>query len=129
MAKQLKKSQPERKNPEETMRKIWFASLGAVSILQKQAGTVLESMIKEGQSFQARGKKFGRSIAGEVQKAVDIRVSPLLARAGALRRDVEAQIEHGIGRALSHAGIPSKADVDALITRVDKLSRQLRAAK
>ena len=51
MGKQLKKNQPKKDLPEETMRKVWFASLGALSILQKQAGSVLEGMISEGQSF------------------------------------------------------------------------------
>ena len=54
MGKQLKKNQPEKNLPEETMRKVWLASLGAFSILQKQAGSVLEGMISEGQSFQRR---------------------------------------------------------------------------
>ena len=42
---------------------------------------------------------------------------------------IEARVEQGVGRVLSYAGIPSKADVDALISRVDALSRQLRAAR
>lgn len=129
MAKQLKKIPAQKNMPEETMRKVWFASLGALSILQKQAGVILEGMISEGQLFQSRSRKLGRAVAGDVQKAVDRRVSPLIARLSGLRRDIEARFEHGLGRALSHAGIPSKADVDALIARVDKLSRQLRAAK
>ena len=129
MGKQLKKNQPEKNLPEEPMRKVWLASLGAFSILQKQAGSVLEGKISEGQSFQERSRKFGRSLGGEVQKAVDQRVAPLIARVTTLRNEVESRFEQGVGRALSYAGIPSKADVDALIARVDKLSRLLRAAK
>ena len=129
MGKQLKKIQPEKNLPEETMRKVWLASLGAFSILQKQAGSVLEGMISEGQSFQERSRKFGRSLGGEGQKAVDQRVAPLIARVTTLRNEVESRFEQGVGRALSYAGIPSKADVDALIARVGKLSRLLRAAK
>ena len=130
MGKLLKKIQAEKKHlPEETMRKVWLASLGALSILQKQAESVLEGMISEGQSFQARSRKFGRSLGGGLRKAVDQRVAPLLARVTTLRDEVESRFEQGVGRALSYAGIPSKADVDALIARVDKLSRQLRAAK
>ena len=56
-------------------------------------------------------------------------MKPVRIRLDAMRNDAEARFETGVGRVMSYAGIPSKADVDALIARVDKLSRQLRAAK
>lgn len=64
MGKQLKKNQPEKNLPEETMRKVWLASLGAFSILQKQAGSVLEGMIDQRRSVVAGAQQEIRSFVG-----------------------------------------------------------------
>ena len=109
--------------------KFWLASLGAVSIAQKMGNELLENMIVEGKSFQVRGEKMARKVSTGVRTGIKSRVQPIQARLLATRKNAEAKFEKGLGRALSYAGIPSKADVDALITRVDRLSRQLRAAK
>lgn len=113
----------------EKAQKMWLAGLGAVSIVQKQGAEMFESMISEGKSFQARSGKLARKVSAEVKTVVASRAKPVQARLLAVRRNAEARIEQGVGRALSYAGIPSKADVDALISRVDALSRKLRTAR
>ncbi|MGB0134408.1 phasin family protein [Dokdonella sp.] len=109
--------------------RIWLASLGAFSIAQKQGSELFETMISEGKSFQVRSEKLARKVSADVRKGFDSRLKPVKARVLATRKSAEAKFEKGLGQALSYAGIPSKADVDALINRVDRLSRQLRAAK
>jgi poly(hydroxyalkanoate) granule-associated protein len=109
--------------------KLWLASLGAISVAQKMGAELVENMISEGKSFQVRSEKFARKFSTDVRSAIESRVKPVKARILASRKSAEAKFEKGLGRALSYAGIPSKADVDALISRVDRLSRQLRAAK
>jgi poly(hydroxyalkanoate) granule-associated protein len=113
----------------EKARKVWLAGLGAVSIVQKQGIDLFESMVHEGKTYQVSSEKLIRKVSAEVKSAVDSRLKPVKIRVKAIRSDAEAKVEQGIGRVLSYAGIPSKADVDALIARVDKLSRQLRTAK
>ncbi len=110
-------------------RKVWLAGLGAFSIAQKQGADLFEVMVSEGQSYQQRSEKVVRKLSNEVANLFESRMQPVRIRLKAIRSDAEAKIEHGLGRVMSYAGIPSKADVDALISRVDKLSRQLRAAK
>jgi len=109
--------------------KFWLASLGAVSIAQKMGAELAENMISEGKTFQLRSGKLARKISTDLTKVIENRVKPVKARLIATRKSAEAKFEKGLGRALSYAGIPSKADVDALISRVDRLSRQLRAAR
>lgn len=109
--------------------KLWLASLGAVSIAQKMGAELVDNMTAEGMSFQIRSKKFAKKVATDLSSGINSRIKPVKARLLATRRDVEVRFEKGLGQVLSYAGIPSKADVDALITRVDRLSRQLRAAK
>ena len=90
---------------------------------------LFESMVSEGKAFQVRSEKLARKVSTEVKKVVQSRMKPVRIRLDAMRSEAEAKIELGVGRVMSYAGIPSKADVDALIARVDKLSRQLRAAR
>lgn len=132
MSKQVKVSKQVKANNVvnvDKAEKVWLAGLGAFSIAQKQGTVLFESMVSEGKSFQLRSEKLARKLSSEVKSVVESRMKPVRIRLDALRSEAEAKIESGVGRVMSYAGIPSKADVDALISRVDKLSRQLRAAK
>ncbi len=132
MSKQIKRNSTVKTTSmsrSDQVQKVWLAGLGAFSIAQKQGVVLFESMVSEGKSYQASSEKLVRKVSGEVMLIVDSRLKPVKQRFKAIRHDAEAKFEQGVGRVMSYAGIPSKADVDALIARVDKLSRQLRAAK
>lgn len=113
----------------DTAQKVWLAGLGVFSIAQKQGTVLFESMVGEGKALQVRSEKLARRVSAEVQGVLESRLQPIRIRLDAMRSNAEARIELGVGRVMSYAGIPSKADVDALIARVDKLSRQLRATR
>jgi poly(hydroxyalkanoate) granule-associated protein len=127
--KVTKQARPAAKVNVDKARKVWLAGLGAFSIVQKQGAEVFENMVSEGKSFQTRSEKLARKVSGEIRTVVGKRMKPVKARLQTVRREAEARVEQGVGRVLSYAGIPSKADVDALISRVDALSRQLRATR
>lgn len=132
MSKQIKMSKQAKSNNVvnvDKTEKVWLAGLGAFSIAQKQGAALFESMVSEGKSFQIRSEKLARKVSTEVKSIVESRMTPVRIRLDAMRSEAEAKFETGVGRVMSYAGIPSKADVDALIARVDKLSRQLRTVK
>ncbi len=132
MSKQTKvtaKTKASKMSAADKAQKVWLAGLGAFSIAQKQGADVFESMVVEGKSFQTSSEKLARKVSEDLKSVVASRMKPIKQRVKAIRVDAEAKFEQGVGRFMSYAGIPSKADVDALIARVDKLSRQLRAAK
>lgn len=132
MSKQIKVSKQTKSNNVANVdkaQKVWLAGLGAFSIAQKQGAALFESMVSEGKSFQLRSKKLAHKVSLEVASVVESRMKPVRIRLDAMRSEAEARFETGLGRVMSYAGIPSKADVDALIARVDKLSRQLRTSK
>ena len=132
MSKQVKVSKQVKANNVvnvDKAEKVWLAGLGAFSIVQKQGTAVFESMVSEGKSVQVRSAKLASKVSTEVRNVVESRMKPVRIRLNAMRSEAEAKFETGVGRVMSYAGIPSKADVDAQIARVDKLSRQLRAAK
>jgi poly(hydroxyalkanoate) granule-associated protein len=113
----------------EQAHRFWLAGLGAFSIAQKQGKVLFEGLVSEGKGFQTRSEKLARQVGSDVGIVVKSRLKPVQLRLEAVRRDAEAKLERGVGRVLSYAGIPSKADVDTLVTRIDALSKQLRAAK
>lgn len=133
MSKQIKARRPAKAKVAVTKvdkaEKLWLAGLGAVSIAQKMGAELADNMVSEGKSFRTRGSKFARTVSADLRKGIESRVKPIKAVLLAKRKSAEMKIEKGIGRALSYAGIPSKADVDALVARVDRLSRQLRATR
>jgi len=132
VSKQIKVMKTVKPGPSASVDKVqqvWLAGLGAFSIAQKQGKVILDGMINEGRSFQLRTDKLARKVSGEIKAVAETRMAPVKLRLAALRSDAEAKIEQGVGRLMSYAGIPSKADVDSLIARVDKLSRQLRATR
>ncbi len=132
MSKQIKPSSKARTpltSTADKSRKVWLAGLGAFSIVQQQGIELFELMVTEGKSYQQRSEKIVRKLSNDALSVVESRMQPVRIRLKAIRSDAQAKLELGVGRVMSYAGIPSKADVDALISRVDKLSRQLRAAK
>jgi len=109
--------------------KVWLAGLGTVAVVQKQGSAAFKILVREGKHLQTRGEKVARKLLADLDIVVAARLKPVRQRLNVARRDAEASFERGLGRVLSYAGIPSKADVDALIVRVDRLSRQLRSTK
>jgi poly(hydroxyalkanoate) granule-associated protein len=110
-------------------RTLWLAGIGACSIAQKLGAQWFDTMTREGRTLQARSETLARSVSTRLGSRLSERLEPVVSRVQAVRNDVQARLEQGLGRALSYAGIPSKADVDALIKRVDALSRQLRTTR
>ena len=110
-------------------RDAWLAGLGAVSVVQKQGRAAFEALVVEGRQLQLRGERIAVALSEQARTGLDASLKPVRQRFDGLRREASARIEHGVGRALSWAGVPSKADVDGLIKRIDALSRQLRAAR
>ena len=110
-------------------REVWLAGLGAFALAQKQGRAAYETLLVEGRQFQLRGERIARAFGEQARSGIDAGLKPARQQFHALRREASARIEQGVGRALSWAGVPSKADVDGLIKRIDALSRQLRAAR
>ncbi len=133
--KQVKSRQVKAKVPAKApiavdpVNKVWLAGLGAVSFAQKQGTAAIDALVAEGKHLQVRGARLARSLEVETRSVLLARLAPVQRRLDALRDEAAARFERGLGRALSYVGVPSKADVDALIKRIDGLARQLRATR
>ena len=117
----------------ETTRKVWLASLGAVSLAQKQSNKIIETLVEEGEQFKARTEKTTSTIvkdvrkaANDAQKQIKAYVTPIKQRAVKAVRKVESNIGETIGDVLGRFGVPSKNDVAELIDRVSELNKQVK---
>ena len=113
--------------PKQTVQQIWLAGLGAASIAQKRGGDVLVRLVAEGKTVQTRGGKLARELGRDAAAQVNGALAPVKARVKADLGKAGKAVQQGIALVLSKLGIPSKADIDELTTRVSALSRQLKA--
>ena len=119
----------------ETTRKFLLAGLGAVSLVQKQGQKAIDTLVAEGESFQARTRKAVKTANNDARKAVNgVRkqvvnlVDPIRRRALKNVQQVEATISDSVGAVLGRFGVPSKGDVQELLTRVSQLNKEIKAS-
>jgi len=113
--------------PTQTAQQIWLAGLGAASIAQKRGGDVLTRLVAEGKTVQTRGGKLARELGRDAAAQVKGALAPIETRVKADLALAGTAVQRGIAVVLGKLGIPSKADIDELTTRVSALSRQLKA--
>ncbi len=118
-----------------TSHRFVLASLGAVSLVQKQGQKAIDSLVAEGESFQARTRKAvktanndARKAANGVRKQVVSLVTPIKQRALKNVKQIEATITDGVGAVLGRFGVPSKGDVQELLTRVSELNKEIKSS-
>jgi poly(hydroxyalkanoate) granule-associated protein len=135
-SKQIKTKRSARNLPaQEVARKFWLAGLGAVSLAQKQGEKIVETLVDEGEEFRAKAEKLARTIvkdarrsAESIEKQVKGYVSPLRQRAVRAVREIETGFGDRIGDVLGRFGVPSKGDVEELISRVADLNKQVKGS-
>ncbi|MGD9584367.1 MAG: phasin family protein [Lysobacterales bacterium] len=113
--------------------KLLLASLGALSLAQKQSQKAIDTLVAEGESFQQRARKVVKTVNNDarkavtgVQKQIDGLVNPLRQRAVRNVRQIEAAVNDRVGSVLGRFGVPSKGDVQELLARVNELSKEVK---
>jgi len=109
----------------ESSTQIWLAGLGAFSKAQEEGGKVFEALVKEGAQLQSKVKRFADSQVNDVTNEVTGRISDATSKAQGAWDRLESVFEERVGRAVNRLGVPSKADIEALLTRVDALTEQV----
>jgi len=127
MATKRVKTQAAAQTPADKAQALWLAGLGAVSIAQKQGETLFKNLIGEGKDFQTRASKLAKEIRTDAKSQLQGAVAPLKARAKYEIAKLGTSVQQGVAVVLDKLGIPSKADIEELTTRVSALSRQLKA--
>lgn len=114
-------------------RKFVLAGLGAVSLVQKQGQKAIDALVAEGEDFRNRTRKFvrtsnndARKLVTNVRKRIAGYVNPIRNRALKNVSEVEGAIGERVGAVLGRFGVPSKGDVQELLTRVAELNKEIK---
>ncbi|HZP88232.1 MAG TPA: phasin family protein [Burkholderiales bacterium] len=95
----------------DSAQQIWLAGLGAFAVAQTEGPKIFNSLVKEGESIQARASKAAGAQLSQVGKSA----------AGAWDR-LEQVFEERVSKSLNRLGVPTYKDIQALSQRVDQLN-------
>ena len=107
----------------ESAQQIWLAGLGAFSKAQEGGGKVFESLMKEGLSMQRKTQAVAEEKLSEANSKIANMAGDIQSRAGQQWDKLENIFEDRVAKALNKLGVPSAKDVDALVARVDELTK------
>ena len=117
----------------EATRKFVLASLGAVSLVQKQGQKAIDALVAEGEGYKSRTKKLvktanndARKFSTNLRKRVVSYINPIRAKALKNVNAVETAIGERVGAVLGRFGVPSKGDVQELLARVSELNKEIK---
>ncbi|MFK7426504.1 phasin family protein, partial [Pseudomonas sp. Env-2] len=106
---------------EKYSRKIWLAGLGVYSKVSSDGGKYFETLVKDGE----KAEKLTKSTVGK-------KVDAAKATAGSAKSSIsdtwgklEETFDKRLNSAISRLGVPSKAELKTLHSKVDTLTRQI----
>ena len=109
----------------ESAQQIWLAGLGAFSKAQEGGGKVFESLMKEGLSIQRKTQAAAEEKISEATSKMANMAGDIQSKAGHQWEKLENIFEDRVAKALNKLGVPSAKDVEALIARIDELSKSV----
>jgi poly(hydroxyalkanoate) granule-associated protein len=112
----------------ESAQQIWLAGMGAFNRAQAEGGKLFESLVRDGQSLERNARKFAGARAEVVRDTVEDKVGQARERAADTWDKLEKVFEDRVQRALVKLGVPSREDLNALSSRVERLTTELRKA-
>ena len=110
----------------ESAQQIWSAGLGALKNAQGQGGKLFESLVKEGMSIEQKTRKFATGKVDEVRDVVETKVEKVKERASDTWDKLEKVFEDRVSRALGKLGVPGRDEMEALVSRVEELSKAVK---
>ena len=109
----------------ESAQQIWLAGLGAFSKAQEGGGKVFESLMKEGLSIQRKTQAVAEEKLSEATSKMANMAGDIQSKAGQQWDKLENIFEDRVAKALNKLGVPSAKDVDALVARIDELTKSV----
>ncbi len=109
----------------DSAQQIWLAGLGAFSKAQEEGGKAFESLVKEGLSIQRKTQSVAEERISEASNRMSSMATEISSKATGQWDKLENLFEERVAKALNKLGVPSARDVDALIARIDELTKQV----
>jgi poly(hydroxyalkanoate) granule-associated protein len=97
---------------------IWLAGLGAFAKAQEEGSKLFESLVKEGETVEARTRKAADDMLEEVKSKVE----EVRGKATEKLDKLEQAFQDRVARALNRLGVPTNDDIQELSRRVEALN-------
>lgn len=104
----------------ESAYQIWLAGLGALSMAEDESGKIFKTLVKRGRTFEATSKDRLAAMRDSMKETLDVRQSAV----DVVDR-VTDTLDEGVSAVLGRLGLPTKAEIDGLSKRVDRLTKAL----
>ncbi len=104
-----------------SVKNVFLAGLGVVSLTQKEANKVYSNLIKEGQSFEKQTKKSVTKVTDQAEG----KIKNIKSLATKQFNKVEGLFETKVENVLGKLDIPSVADIKDLGERVETLIEEI----
>ncbi len=132
VVKKLQKTNTSKKSPvqlsgsvKDSAQQIWLAGLAAFTKAQNEGGKVFETLAKEGLSIQRKTQAAAEEKITEATSKVADMATGITSKATGQWDKLETIFEERVAKALNKLGVPSSKDIDALIARIDELTRNV----
>lgn len=132
VVKKLQKTSTSKKSPvqlsgsvKDSAQQIWLAGLAAFTKAQNEGGKVFETLAKEGLSIQRKTQAAAEEKITEATSKVADMATGITSKATGQWDKLETIFEERVAKALNKLGVPSSKDIDALIARIDELTRSV----
>ena len=112
----------------ESAQQIWLAGLGAFSKAQAEGGKVFETLVKDGLGLQRKTQAAAEEKISEATSKMTDMASGITSKATGQWDKLENIFEDRVAKALKKLGVPSAKEVQALMQRVEELSKQVQKA-
>jgi poly(hydroxyalkanoate) granule-associated protein len=109
----------------ESSSQIWLAGLGAFGKAQEEGSKVFEALVKEGTGLQKKFRSLADSRMNDVTNEVSGKITEATSKAAGAWDRLETVFEDRVGRAVGRLGVPTKADITKLTTRVEELTKMV----
>jgi poly(hydroxyalkanoate) granule-associated protein len=107
-------------------RQLWLAGIGVYASLGRQSLDYFRELVRNGEEAETQGKQL---VSEKLEQAND-RFKSVRRRVDSRLEKVEDRVGVRVGRVLKRAGVPSRAEIEALSDKLDGLNEMLvRTAK
>ena len=110
----------------ETAQQVWMAGMGAFGRAQEEGAKLFEGLLKEGMTLEQKTRRFATGHVDVARDAVESTVAQVKERASDTWDRLEHVFEERVSRALGKLGVPGRAEIQALVSRVEELNRAIR---
>jgi poly(hydroxyalkanoate) granule-associated protein len=123
MAKKTEKDL--QKDLKETAGRVWLAGLGALATVSEEGGKLFESLVKKGETYEAKGrKKMEKQVARAKESFGEVKD-----KAEDAWQKFERTLDERVTDVLHRVGVPTRDEIKTLSKRVAELTAKVEQLK